>query len=294
MLVSMTGYGRSFEENESFSVTVEMRSVNHRFCEINVRMPRQFLMVEDRLKKIIGRYVHRGKVDVFVTVSGDSLVKRKLSVDWHLLLEYRQAFEKMKHTLEEESALFPFDHMLTHEDVVSVEEAEDVTEEIQNLLFNTIEQAANRLHEMRKREGETLFHDLTERASLMQKWTDELRSYAPAVHQQYQEKLTKKVNDFLSGKLEADESRILTEVAVFSEKSDIQEELTRIDSHLKQFFTIIKGDGVVGRKLDFLVQELNREFNTIGSKANDIEISQRVVDLKAELEKVREQVQNIE
>ncbi|RNA69653.1 YicC/YloC family endoribonuclease [Alteribacter keqinensis] len=294
MIVSMTGYGRSVEQSDSFHVTVEMKSVNHRFCEVNVRMPRQFLMMEDRVKKTIGRFVKRGKVDVFITVGGENFIKRDLSVDWNLLEQYVHTFEKMQKTYNTSKQAFPFSQMLTHEDVVSVDEADDVTEEVQTLLYTAVERAAKQLHEMRQAEGKELYRDLTNRSSLMGEWAAQLKQYAPAVHKRYQERLEKRVSDFLEGKFEADEARILTEVAVFSDKSDIQEELTRIDSHLKQFDAILESGGVVGRKLDFLVQELNREFNTIGSKANDIQISQRVVELKSELEKVREQVQNIE
>ncbi|WP_026689959.1 YicC/YloC family endoribonuclease [Alteribacter aurantiacus] len=294
MIVSMTGYGSSLQQNDSFHVTVEMKSVNHRFSEVNIRMPRPFLMIEDRLKKAVGKLVNRGKVDVFITIGGESVSKRAVNVDWDLLEQYVTTFEEMKKRFNVNKSDFPFEQMLTHEDVISIDESDDVSEEVKSLLIHAVEQAAVQLHTMRQEEGKELYRDLIHRSSLMREWATQLKEYAPIVSEQYQERLHKRVNQFLEGKFEADEGRILTEVAVYSDKSDIQEELTRIDSHLKQFDAILEGGGVVGRKLDFLVQELNREFNTIGSKANDIQISQRVVDLKSELEKVREQVQNIE
>lgn len=293
MIVSMTGYGRSLKENGDFQVTVEMRAVNHRFCEINIRMPRQFFFIEDRLKKLIIRYVQRGKVDVFVNLQGEGIVKRNLSVDWNLFDQYLITFEKMteKHV---SSKTFPVDQLLLQEDVVSVQETDDVTESVETMLVDATEEAVQQLKEMRKKEGQSLFNDVKGRLEKISRWAIELKDFAPNVQKNYRERLTKRVEEFVEGKIDVEESRILTEVAVYADKTDIQEELTRIESHLKQFFEILSQAGVVGRKLDFLVQEINREANTIGSKANDITISQRVVDIKAELEKIKEQVQNIE
>jgi uncharacterized protein (TIGR00255 family) len=293
-IVSMTGYGRSVKETAGYQLTVEMKTVNHRFCEMNIRMPRQFMSLEDKVKKAIGHRMNRGKADVFISVGGESLVKRGIRVDWDLFRAYAEAFSEMKQLQGDEGAALPYSELMSNEDVVTVEETDDVNEEIQMLLLETVEEAADQLWAMRKSEGEELAADLKKRSAQMNEWTKELAEYAPLVKKQYQKRLEKKVKDFLEGTLEMEESRILTEVAVFSDKADIQEELTRIDSHLKQLDSILDKGGVAGRKLDFLVQELNREFNTIGSKANDLQISQRVVDLKAELEKVKEQVQNIE
>lgn len=289
----MTGYGRSLKENGDFHVTVEMRAVNHRFCEINIRMPRQFFFLEDKLKKLISRYVQRGKVDVFVNLQGEGIVKRNLSVDWNLFDQYLKTFEKMAEKYVS-SQTFPVDQLLLHEDVVVVQESDEVTEHLEKMLMEATEEAVQHLKEMRKKEGQSLYNDLKNRLEKIGLWAVELKEFAPNVQRSYRERLTKRVEDFVVGKMEVDEGRILTEVAVYADKSDIQEELTRIESHLKQFFEILDQTGVVGRKLDFLVQELNREANTIGSKANDIAISQRVVDIKAELEKIKEQVQNIE
>ncbi|MCD8510859.1 MAG: YicC family protein [Bacillus sp. (in: Bacteria)] len=293
MIISMTGYGRSLKENGDFHVTVEMRAVNHRFCEINIRMPRQFFFLEDKLKKLISRYVQRGKVDVFVNLQGEGIVKRNLSVDWNLFDQYLKTFEKMAEKYVS-SQTFPVDQLLLHEDVVVVQESDEVTEHLEKMLMEATEEAVQHLKEMRKKEGQSLYNDLKNRLEKIGLWAVELKEFAPNVQRSYRERLTKRVEDFVVGKMEVDEGRILTEVAVYADKSDIQEELTRIESHLKQFFEILDQTGVVGRKLDFLVQELNREANTIGSKANDIAISQRVVDIKAELEKIKEQVQNIE
>ncbi|WP_096189187.1 YicC/YloC family endoribonuclease [Evansella halocellulosilytica] len=293
MIVSMTGFGRSFKEIADYEVTVEMKAVNHRFCEINIRMPRQFFFMEDQLKKKISQYVQRGKVDVFIHLKGEGIVNRSLQVDWDLFHEYHETFSKMTERTTSSNP-FPVDQLLLHEHIVEVQESEEVSEGLKNLLLTAVEEASLQLKEMRVQEGKELFADVTKRIEKMSDWTEKLRELAPRVQENYREKLKIRVEEFINGKIDIDDSRMLTEVAVYADKADIQEELTRIESHLKQIQQIIKQNDVVGRKLDFLVQELNRETNTIGSKANDIQISQLVVDLKSELEKVREQVQNIE
>ncbi|MDQ0253780.1 uncharacterized protein (TIGR00255 family) [Evansella vedderi] len=293
MIISMTGYGRSLKENGDFHVTVEMRAVNHRFCEINIRMPRQFFFLEDKLKKLISRYVQRGKVDVFINLQGEGIVNRSLSVDWKLFDQYLTTFEKMAEKYVT-SQTFPIDQLLLHEDVVHVQESDEVSEDIEKMVYSATEEAVQQLKEMRKVEGKQLYEDVKKRVERIAQSVQDLKEYAPTVQENYRERLTKRVQEFVSGKIEVDESRILTEVAVYADKSDVQEELTRMESHLKQFREILQQNDVVGRKLDFLVQEINRETNTIGSKANNINISQRVVEMKSELEKIREQVQNIE
>ena len=293
MIVSMTGYGRSLKENNNYQVTVEMKAVNHRFCEINIRMPRQFFFIEDQLKKVIGRYISRGKVDVFINLNGEGIVNRKLSVDWDLVDQYFETFEKMS-TRYTSPQNFPLETLLLHENVVDVQESDDVSEGLKNMVVSAAEEAVKQLREMREKEGNELHHDLHTRIDNLAQRTADLKENVPNVQKNYREKLTKRVQEFVAGTMEIDESRILTEVAVYADKADIQEEITRIMSHLKQFNEILTQGKVVGRKLDFIVQELNREINTIGSKANDISISQHVVNLKSELEKIREQVQNIE
>ncbi|ADU30816.1 YicC/YloC family endoribonuclease [Evansella cellulosilytica] len=293
MIISMTGYGRTLKENRDCHVTVEMRAVNHRFCEINIRMPRQFFFLEDKLKKIILKQVKRGKVDVFINLKGEGIVNRSLQVDWDLLDEYHQAFEEIGSKYVT-SQTFPIDKLLLHEDVVEVQESDSVAESLETMVIEGTIEATSQLKEMRKREGIMLYEDIHKRINKMDEGTQKLKDYAPQVQAHYRERLMKRVQEFMSGNLDIDESRILTEVAVYADKADIQEELTRIESHLKQFSQVLNQSEVVGRKLDFLVQELNREINTIGSKANDVSISQTVVDLKSELEKIREQVQNIE
>ncbi|MBU8907069.1 YicC family protein [Desertibacillus haloalkaliphilus] len=293
MITSMTGYGQATTTNERFKVTVEMKSYNHRFCEMMIRLPRQYYSVEDDLKKMIGQHVQRGKVDVYITIEGEGLIKRTLSVDWDLVKQYLATSKQMQKVCETDEGL-SIQSLLLHEDIVSICEQEQDTRQIAQVLLETTEQAVLQLKTMRNREGESLMIDLEERVATINTIVRDLFEHAPKVTSAYRERLLKRVADFLDGNAEIDENRMVNEVAIFSDKANIEEELTRLSAHTKQFIAIMKTGGVVGRKLDFLVQEMNREANTIGSKANDIHISQQVVELKSEIEKVKEQVQNVE
>jgi uncharacterized protein (TIGR00255 family) len=291
MVVSMTGFGRSFKESDRLSVTVEIKTVNHRFCEFYMRIPRQLSKIEDKLKKKLSEYVQRGRVEVFVTMSGEAVLNRKIQIDWHLLEQYHQYISeiKQKYGLTGEISL---QELLIKEEIVTIEESEIEDDEFVNLVLVAIEDAAMQLKQMRQTEGTALHQDISANLALINQRVKRLTDFAPVVVQHYQERLTKRMQDFLSGQV--DEARILTEVAIFSEKADIHEELTRLESHSQQFQKILLLEEPVGRKLDFLVQEMNREINTIGSKANDSSIATEVVEIKSLLEKIKEQVQNIE
>lgn len=291
MVYSMTGFGRSTKKNEQLSITVEMKSVNHRFCEISVRIPRQWVAFEDKIKKVILQHVKRGKVEVFVNIEGDGLVKRKLHIDWDLMKEYYHSLQRANEqfSLRDQVTL---SHLFQLEGVTEIVEEETENEELEQLLLAAVEEAAEQLAFMRKQEGETLLADIQTQLSSIEKSVQVIEKQAPFVIEYYRERLTKRIHEL--SPLPADESRILTEVAIFAEKSDINEELKRIRSHLQQVVATLEKDEPIGRKLDFLVQELNREANTIGAKANDSLIAMQVVEIKSALEKIKEQVQNIE
>lgn len=294
MLISMTGYGQALAEIDQYKVSVEMKSVNHRFSEVNIRMPRQFLFVEEQLKKMVSRYVKRGKVDVFITMEGDDLVEKSFEVNWDLFDEFHQLHMQAQAKLKQKRELSA-EQLLLHPDITTIREKETRSETLVRQLLNTTEQAAQELFLMRQNEGKSLSEDLISRINNVISITDNIAIKAPTVVNDYRHRLLKRMEDFIAGKCDIDEARLMNEVAVFCDKANIEEELIRLQSHSKQFLSIInQQDSVVGRKLDFLVQEMNREINTIGSKANDIHISTQVVELKAELEKIREQVQNIE
>jgi uncharacterized protein (TIGR00255 family) len=291
MVVSMTGFGRSKKESERISVTVELKTVNHRFCEYYIRMPRQLLKIEDKLKKKLGQHILRGRVEVYVTLSGEAVVNRKVHIDWSLLDEYYQYITRIKelYGLEDEISI---KELVSREEILSIDEADEENEELEVLVLEAIEDAGLQLKQMRIVEGEILQQDIVQQLVQLKSKVDTLKQFAPKVVSQYKDRLTKRMQEFLSGQV--DETRILTEVAIFSDKADINEELTRLESHIKQFNKTLLLTEPVGRKLDFLVQEMNREVNTIGSKANDSTIATEVVEMKSLLEKVKEQVQNIE
>lgn len=291
MVISMTGFGRSRAESGPFSVNVEVKTVNHRFSEFNIRMPRQLIRIEDKMKKKLNQYIRRGRVEVYVTLEGEGSVTRKVQVDWKLIEEYYQFIHeaKKKYGIEGQVSL---QDLLNRTELVHIEENEAGNEELESLVLAAVEEAAAMLKQMRIAEGDELQKDLTANLLQMDTIVDELKEYAPRVVESYQERLTKRMQEFLQGQV--DEVRILTEVAIFADKADINEEITRLKSHIQQFVHTLVDAEPIGRKLDFLVQEMNREANTIGSKANDSNIAKKVVEIKSLLEKLKEQIQNIE
>lgn len=291
MVISMTGFGRGKRESGSFTVNVEIKTVNHRFSEMNIRMPRQLLKIEDKIKKKLNQHIRRGRAEVYVSIEGEAAITRKLHVDWNLVEDYYQFLEQARNKYGMEGAITLKD-LLNRTDLIHIEESESGNEELEELVLEAVEEAGVLLKQMRLAEGVELKKDLLSIVYQLETTIAALQTYAPTVVQLYQERLTKRMQEFLNGQV--DETRILTEAAVFSEKADINEEITRLTSHIGQFIQTLDSHEPIGRKLDFLVQEMNREANTIGSKANDSNIAKQVVEIKSLLEKLKEQVQNIE
>ncbi|EKN66375.1 hypothetical protein BABA_16542 [Neobacillus bataviensis LMG 21833] len=287
----MTGFGRGKAVSGSFSVNVEVKTVNHRFSEMNIRMPRQLLKIEDKIKKKLNEYIRRGRVEVYVSVEGEGVVTRKVHVDWKLIEEYYQFIEQARNKYGIEETITLKD-LLNRTDLLHIEEREEGNEEIESLVLSAVEEAVILLKQMRTAEGEEIKKDLLAITSQLEANIFDLQKYAPLVVQSFKERLTKRMNEFVNGQL--DETRILTEIAIFADKADINEEITRLKSHIQQFLQTLQDQEPIGRKLDFIVQEMNREANTIGSKANDSKIAKKVVEIKSLLEKLKEQVQNIE
>ncbi|WP_026585598.1 YicC/YloC family endoribonuclease [Bacillus sp. J33] len=290
MVASMTGFGRSKKDSGQYSITVEIKTVNHRFSEFQIRMPRQLMQMEDKIKKKLGEHLKRGRIEVYITIEGDGLASRKVNVDWELLDEYYQYITaiKTKYNIQHELSI----QDVIREELIGIEEKEAGNEELGQLVLAAAEEACLQLAEMRKAEGLELEKDVRSHLGLLSKRVAILREYAPKVVQLYQDRLEKRIKEYLDGQV--DEPRILTEVAVFADKADINEELTRLQSHIGQFEKTLQISEPVGRKLDFILQEMNREANTIGSKANDAAIAAEVVEIKSLLEKMKEQIQNIE
>ncbi len=291
MIRSMTGYGKGEAIDSTGRCIVELKTVNNRYGEISVKMPRSFLAYEHEVRKAAGARIKRGKADLFVQwepVLTDLVVP---SLNHAAARGYHQAFTALAHDLHI-SADIPLSLILSQKSVVQ-ESANDEQEDLCPLLLKAVGKALDALDAMRLREGETLQADLEMRRSDLAALVAQVRERAPQVVHEYQQKLQQRLERLLGG-TELEPQRLAQEVALLADRFDITEELVRLESHFAQFDETIGLKEPVGRKLDFLMQEFNREINTIGSKANDSTITTLVVQMKAELEKMREQVQNIE
>ena len=293
MARSMTGYGKGEADSPRGRFTVEIRSVNHRYGEISVRMPRQFLAFEADLRKQAAALLKRGKIDINVqwdeAAAGDTLPQ----VDTNVARGYSEALRRLQRDLGLMGEL-PLSLIVAQKGVMrETRGVEDLTETAAPLLADALRQAVTAIDAMRRREGESLAADLTARRALLSGWLETIHARAPQVVLEYGQKLKLRLEQLLEGTT-LDEGRLAQEVALMADRCDITEELVRLESHFVQFDETLTLDEPVGRKLDFLMQEMNREVNTIGSKSSDSGITSLVIRIKAEMEKMREQIQNIE
>ena len=294
MIKSMTGYGRGEATQNGRKITVELRSVNNRYLDCNVKLPRAYIFAEDAIKTRVGQAISRGKVDVFINIAqtgGDAFA---VTVNENLAKAYMQALQQLAALGEgqikndyrsTDLARFP--------EVLTVEKQEEDLEAVAAEICAVLDLALEDFDRMRTREGEKLAADILGRAATIEEYTGKVEQRSPQTVAEYRARLENKMREVLENK-QLDEGRILTEAAIFADKIAVDEETVRLRSHLEQLREMLSKGGATGRKLDFLIQEFNRETNTIGSKCNDIDISRMVVDMKAEIEKIREQVQNIE
>jgi uncharacterized protein (TIGR00255 family) len=292
MLISMTGYGRAAESLGMRTITIEMKSVNNRYLDIDFSLPKPLGYLEEQLKAVIMEHVKRGKVNVNVTIDGEPITETLVDIDWNLVEQYQLHMNAM--IKKYNAAQWNVADMLLLPGIIKQTEKQQSNLGFEPAIISVLRLALDQLVKMRVSEGQNLKRDFCERLSQISQTIEEIRHSVPRVIEKYQSRLVNKINEFLDGRFELDEARLMNEVAIYADKSDISEELLRLDSHLQQFLDIIDEDESKGRKLDFLVQEMNREINTIGSKSNDAMISRHVVSIKSELEKIREQVQNIE
>ncbi|MGI6192647.1 MAG: YicC/YloC family endoribonuclease [Christensenellales bacterium] len=292
MANSMTGFGRAVANQDGREFTVELKSVNHRFLDISVRLPRSVSFVEDAIRKVLTEKLSRGHVDVYVNYKNTRSDARTVSVDKNLLLAYLKAGEEAS-----EASGLPCDVTLSaalrYPDVLTVTEAEEDQQLLAQMAAEAARAAADELIRMRQQEGARLCADLLQRGETLKGIVADISERAPLVVSDYQTRLHERIAELLNGAA-VDESRLAMEVAMFADRASITEELVRLKSHLEQMEAMLSSKDATGRKLDFLVQEMNREINTIGSKASDLEIANLVIAGKAEIEKIREQVQNIE
>ena len=294
MIASMTGYGRGDSAWENNRLAVEIKSLNHRFLEIYIRLPNSLSLLELDIKKKISDRISRGRIEVtvrFDSEQGDA-PGPELELNRPLINRYYNLFSQIQKefALKEEITLGMIAGI--KDAIISVEKGVDL-KAIWEELKKAVEEALDALMLMRRREGESLYQDLSLRVEIISRAMDAIKSRSPQVVVEYQKRLTERVKELTSG-LVLDESRLAQEVAILAERSDITEEIVRFGSHIDQLKNMMQSDEQVGRKLDFLLQEMNREINTIGSKTSDSDISRMVVEVKSELSKLREQIQNIE
>jgi uncharacterized protein (TIGR00255 family) len=293
LLRSMTGFGRGEAVITGKRITVEIKSVNHRYCEVATRLPRIYSALEEKIRRTVQARVSRGRLDVFVNVVQEGEKTALVKVDKGLAMAYYNSLRELGELLQISPEITA--EQLSHfPGVLVLQEEEDDLDILWSGLEEAINLAMDSLVEMREIEGNRLNYDIIHRIGKIEQFINEISVQEPKVVNNYRERLSNRVRELISDQLVVDESRLATEVAVFAERCNITEELVRLNSHLTQFRQLINSDDSIGRKLDFLVQELHREANTIGSKANDAEISHLVVEIKSELEKIREQIQNVE
>ncbi|MBR4288315.1 MAG: YicC family protein [Clostridia bacterium] len=292
MLKSMTGYGRFSDSVNGFDITFEIRSVNNRYLDTNIRLPRIYGYLEEKVKKVIQKSCARGKVDAFLTVERPAGDQTEIALDEALAAQYVAALCKIaeNHGLRDDISV---SSVARFSDIFSKKVKEDDADTVWNAVEPVVTKAVEEFILMRQREGESLYQDLSGRLDRMESILNEIKKYSAEALGIYREKLEAKLKEFLEDR-QIDEGRLLTEVGIIADKIDTGEEITRLGSHIEQFRNLLKQDTPSGRTLDFLTQELNREVNTIGSKCSMIEITQLVIDAKNEIERIREQIQNIE
>lgn len=292
MIKSMTGFGRGTSEGEGSDYIVEIKTVNHRYFELNVKMPRALISLEDNFRKVINEKVKRGKVDVFVTQNQLAKDNMEVVVNEPLADSYVKAIHSLrdKYGLRDDMsasvlARFP--------EVLVLDQQEEDIDKIWKALEPSLQAALDNLMRMREQEGKKLFGDIQQRCSSISSNVDRIYERVPEVTEEYRMRLEKKVQEILENK-DYDESRIAMEVVLQSDKTCIDEEIVRLRSHVEQVLKTLELGEPIGRKLDFIVQEMNREANTIASKVNDLQLTNLALDIKSDIEKIREQVQNIE
>ena len=292
MINSMTGFGRSEKVTETYKIVVEMKSVNHRFFDINIKLPKKISLFETSIRTYLKKYIERGKVDVFITYEDYSDGNVKLKYNKDVAEKYMSYFNQM-------AADFGITNDVTpaalggFPDVFTVEEQEVDKDELWKVLEKSLDEAAEMFVASRQTEGENLRKDLVDKLDEMKDAVDYIEMVSPDLIEEYRRKLTDKITEVLESPV-IDENRIATEVVIYADKICVDEETVRLKSHIDSTRKILEAGGCVGRKLDFIAQEMNREANTILSKANSLDVSDKAIQLKTDIEKVREQIQNLE
>ncbi|OOM72248.1 hypothetical protein CLPUN_47160 [Clostridium puniceum] len=293
LIKSMTSFGRAqSEEGKDLCFSIEMKSVNHRYLDINIRMPRIMLALEEKIRNIISKKLNRGKVDVFINYKNYGNNAGKPNLNIKLAKEYYECLKQIQNELNVIDDI-SITKIARLSDVITLEEPEESLDNLLNEISPLIESALDLMDGMRKKEGEKLKEDILAKVQMIELYVKEIEKVSDNIPKNYKKKLEERLSELLSG-VDIDESRIALEVAILSDKAAVDEEITRLRSHLSQIKSTLDLEEPIGRKLDFIIQEINREANTIASKSTDINMTNKVIEVKNTIEKIREQVQNIE
>ena len=292
LIKSMTGYGRNESVLEGKKITCEIKSVNHRYSDYSVKVPRYYGFMEDRVRKFVSSYISRGKVDIYISIENFGDTDREILLNEGIAKTYIDALCQLRDSfgLRDDISVMS---VARYSEIFKTQKIEEDEEELWNMVVEVMKPAVEQFVSMREREGERILEDLSNRVEYMRSLAKKVEERSPKTVDEYKNKLYTKIKEVLEDRT-IDESRILTEVAIFADKVAVNEEIVRLESHFNEFYEIVNKNEPAGRKLDFLIQEINREINTTGSKASDIDIAKIVVELKGETEKLREQIQNIE
>ncbi len=292
-MLSMTGYGRSAVEDESYRVLVEVKTVNHRYCDISIKSPKKIFALEERVRNRVQQKIARGRVEVYIKCEEITKSNYRVKPDFNVLDQYNDAFNEIsnRYALHEKPNL---DLLFKCSDAFDVQYEDADEEAIWLVLEQALEQSLDKLCNMRKKEGLHLKQDIQHYIVDLKKYSLEVGAKAPEISMLHKEKMTKRIKELLDDDIQIDQEKLAYEIAVFADKTAIDEEIVRLSAHIEQFSEAIDVKGAIGRKLDFIIQEMNREVNTIGSKSPDIDISENVINMKSIIEKMREQIQNIE
>lgn len=294
MIKSMTGYGTATVQTETGrSYTIEIKSVNHRYCDVNVKLPGKLSFLEQDIKKLVKDRFSRGRFDAYIALDEFGKETKQVTFDKDLAAQYIEKLRELGAYLELEPRIDLFS-LTRMPEVLKIEQAEIDQEEARNQINAILNEALEHLEQMRIHEGQVLERDITGHLKRIRTIVSVIGEQAKTTPEHYKVALEERVKRLINGVVEVDEERLAQEVVLFCDKIDVSEEITRLNGHVEHFLHLLSSQDAVGRKLDFLVQEMNREINTIGSKSNNADISQHVVEVKAVLEKIREQVQNVE
>lgn len=294
MVKSMTGFGRAVSnEGKEKVFSIEMKSVNHRYLDINIRMPKSMFSLEEKIRRKIKEKLNRGKLDIFINYKSYGKTESVAKLNLEFAKSYIDSLRNLKNEFPDLSDDISISLISRHPDVITIEEKEESLDEIWQEISILLDESLEGMLDMRIYEGEKLKEDIISKINDVEKFVGNIEEKSYLIVENYKQKLEERLSEILN-KIDIDENRIATEVAVFADKSAIDEEITRLNSHLNHFKETLELTEPIGRKLDFIMQEMNREANTIASKSTDLEITNKVIDIKNILEKIREQVQNIE